>query len=611
MDESGVSMVADVTRSGVVPESRRAPSGRDDRTSLDTLTELANDLAGEFRLRPLLERILASAVELLDCTSGSICLIDQPAHTYRKEIDLDEGCQTGLVFSLDEGMTGCVAREGRPVIFDTYAEVPHGHIDRTESRYGRAVIGVPIRLRADLIGAVIVFASLSHPVFGDEDAELLQRFATHAAIAIANSRLHAEAAERAQQAAVSAERERSMLEIHDTIGRGLVSAMLTLRSAQHASADGTDVTSTLLRAERVIQATLDEGRQAALGLGPTKLDGRPLDEVIELELAWARATSSVTTGLRVFGDRREIDHDVRIQLIRIVQESLTNVAQHAAATSVRVGLVYGSDAVSVIVEDDGRGFDLSAQGSKPHGGVGLAGLVRRATQVGGRVQIDSTPGWGTRIRAEVPYDQQLARLDDRARLRVVVAHDQPAMRAGLVRLLDASEPGVQVVAETADVTAAVDAVALLHPDVVIASLRLPGQRALMAALHDVDPDIAVIGLIDDPTAENDVRAWAADGVRGLVPRDVDATSLGRAVLAAARGEVLVFGGLLEQLSLGPATSTLTQRESEVRTLLEQGLADKQIASRLKISVKTVEKHVGAVLRKEHARSRTELVARQS
>ena len=604
-------MVADVTRPGAAPESRRTSATRDDRTSLDTLTELANDLAGEFRLRPLLERILASAVELLDCTSGSICLIDQPAHTYRKEIDLDEGCQTGMVFSLDEGMTGCVAREGRPVIFDRYAEVPHGHIDPNESRYGRAVIGVPVRLRADLIGAVIVFASTSRPVFDDEDAQLLQRFATHAAIAIANSRLHAEAAERAKQAAVSAERERSMLEIHDTIGRGLVSVMLTLREAQHTSSAGGDITAALLRAQRAIQSTLDEGRQAALGLGPTKLDGRPLDEVIELELAWARATSSVTTGLRVFGDRREIDHDVRIQLIRIVQESLTNVAQHAAATSVRVGLVYGSDGVSVIVEDDGRGFDLSAQDARPDGGVGLVGLVRRAAQVGGRVQIDSTPGWGTRIRAELPYDQLLNRLDDRARLRVIVAHDQPAMRAGLVRLLDTSEPGVQVVAETADVTAAVDAVAMLHPDVVIASLRLPGEHALMAALHEVDPDVAVIGLIDDPAAEADVRAWAGDGVRGLVPRDVDATSLGRAVLAAARGEVLVFGDLLEQLSLTPATSSLTQRESEVRTLLEQGLADKQIATRLNISVKTVEKHVGAVLRKEHAHSRTELVARQS
>ncbi len=193
---------------------------------------------------------------------------------------------------------------------------------------------------------------------------------------------------------------------------------------------------------------------------------------------------------------------------------------------------------------------------------------------------------------------------------MIVAHDQPAMRAGIVKLLDTSEPGVQVVAEAGDVTAAVDAAALLHPDVIIANLRLPGDPGLLAALREVDPDVPVIGLIDDPAAEAEVRAWAADGVRGLVPRDVDATSLGRAVLAAARGEVLVFGGLLEQLSLTPTGSTLTQRESEVRTLLEQGLADKQIATRLGISVKTVEKHVGAVLRKENVRSRTELVARQ-
>ena len=602
-------MVAEVARAGVVPTSRRAPTGRDDRTSLDTLTELANALAGEFRLRPLLERILASAVELLDCTSGSICLIDQPAHSYRKEIDLDEGCQTGLVFSLDEGMTGCVAREGQPVIFDRYAQVPHGHIDPDESRYGRAVIGVPIRRRADLIGAVIVFASTNHPTFDTEDAQLLQRFATHAAIAIANARLHAEAAEREQQAAVSAERERSMLEIHDTIGRGLVSVMLTLRSAQHAAVEGGDITSTLLRAQRMIQSTLDQGRQAALGLGPTRLDGRPLDEVIDLELAWVRSTSAITTGLRVFGERREIAHDVRVQLIRIVQESLTNVAQHAAATSVRVGVVYGSDGVSVIVEDDGRGFDLIAQDARHHGGMGLAALVGRAAQVGGRVQIDSTPGWGTRIRADVPYEHQLGHLADRPRLRVIVAHDQPAMRAGLVKLLDTSEPGVQVVAEAADVTAAVDAVALLHPDVVLANLRLPGERGLMAALHEADPEVAVIGLVDDPAAEAEVRSWAADGVRGLVPRDVDATSLGRAVLAAARGEVIVFGDLLEQLSLTPSGASLTQREGEVRVLLAQGLADKQIATRLGISVKTVEKHVGAVLRKENARSRTELVAR--
>ncbi|OIQ89466.1 transcriptional regulatory protein DevR (DosR) [mine drainage metagenome] len=600
---------------GTWPIGARASRARTEPATLDTLTALANDLAGEFRLRPLLERILASAVELLDCASGSICLIDQAAHNYRKEIDLDQGCQTGMVFSLDEGMTGCVARRGGPVIFERYSEVDRGHVDPTDSRYHGAVIGVPIRLGADLIGAVIVFASTSHPQFDVEDGRLLERFATHAAIAIANSRLHAEAAERAEQAAVSAERERSMLQIHDTIGRGLVSVMLELREAQHVAERGGDVTAVLVHAQRAVQTTLDEGRQAALGLGPTRLDARPLDETIALELEWIGANTGVTTLLRVFGDRREIAHDVRIQLVRIVQESLTNVAQHADATSVRVGLMYDPDSVSVIVEDDGRGFDIAADHTRTSGRVGLAGLVTRVAQLGGRVQIDSTRGWGTRIRAEVPYEVRPSELANTPRLRVIVAHDQPAMRAGLVRLLDATEPGVHVVAEVTDVAAAVDAVTLLHPAVVVAGMRLPGGlgRELIAALRDADPAVAVVGVIDDPTAEEDLRAWAAAGVSGLVPRDVGATSLGRAVLAAARGDIVVFGGLVEQLSLppGPRTASLTTREREVRALVAQGLADKQIAARLGISVKTVEKHVSAVLRKAHVHSRTELMARRT
>ena len=87
-----------------------AEPGRRER-SLDTLTALAQALAGEFRLQPLLERILRSA-------SGSLCLVDEQSHTYHKEIDLDAGCETGRPLSLDEGMTGLVVRTGGSVILE-------------------------------------------------------------------------------------------------------------------------------------------------------------------------------------------------------------------------------------------------------------------------------------------------------------------------------------------------------------------------------------------------------------------------------------------------------------------------------------------------------------
>ena len=88
--------------------------------------------------------------------------------------------------------------------------------------------------------------------------------------------------------------------------------------------------------------------------------------------------------------------------------------------------------------------------------MGLSGLVARATQVGGRVQLEATPGWGTRIRADLPYRPNTGDQAGITRWRVLILHGQPAMRAGLVHLLDASEPGVQVVAEVDELESAVE-----------------------------------------------------------------------------------------------------------------------------------------------------------
>ena len=77
------------------------------------LIAVAEDLAGEFSLRPLLERILRRCTELLGCDAGSICSVDEAAGTYRKEADIGVACQSGQVFPLTEGMTGAVVRAAR------------------------------------------------------------------------------------------------------------------------------------------------------------------------------------------------------------------------------------------------------------------------------------------------------------------------------------------------------------------------------------------------------------------------------------------------------------------------------------------------------------------
>lgn len=581
--------------------------GDRDRASLDTLGRVANNLAGEFRLEPLLELILRSAVGLLACGSGSLCLVDQSSQTYRKHIDMDAGCQAGRVFPLSEGVTGAVVRAGGPVMSRHYADVPGGHVDPSSELYRRAVLGVPIRTGSETTGSLVVFAGDDDRTFTDTDAELLQRFATHAAIAMTNARLHEQAAEKAKAAAVWAERERSMLDLHDTFGRGVATVVLHLERAEELSRAGTDPLDALHAARRTAEALLQDGRRAVWGQREGS-DVRPLEESLRLELEWTHAIAGVQTSFRTFGDPEPLRPEVATQLLRIVKESLTNVAQHARASMVRLGLVHLTDRVAVIVEDDGVGFDPAEHTSA---GMGLSGLVARATQVGGRVQLDSTPGWGTRVRVELPYRGTPGDLMAAPRLRVVVVHDQPAVRAGIVRLLEHSEPGVQVVAESGEPDAAVEAVRLLRPDVVLVGSRLAraGDADPVAALQSVAPDLPVVVLMDD--AEPSARDWTVPGVRGIVPLDADGTALGRAVVAAAQGDVLVFSGILHQFATagpGSPADRLTAREREVLDLLRQGLADKQIASRLGISVKTVEKHVGAVLRKHAVRSRTELIA---
>ncbi|QAY69589.1 response regulator [Xylanimonas protaetiae] len=560
---------------------------------LDSLAAMANDLAGHFELVPLLDRILRHTMELLGCDSGSVCTVDEVAGTYRKEVDLGVVCEAGRTFPLAEGVTGAVVRARAPVVLDEYAQVPGGHIPEPERSALHGVIGVPIRWNDAIVGACVLFSRDPGRRFGDDDARLLELFAAHAAVAITNARLHAQAAERAAEAAAAAERERVVRDVHDTVGRGLAAVLLHLDAAR------------IPAARAAARAALAETRRTVLGLGPELLDGRSLGEAVGLELAWVESTAGVATRLVAVGEPRALPPDVARQLFRIVQEALTNVVEHAGARTVRVGLVYGDASVTALVEDDGRGFDPEVL-RRGAAALGLRGLVARARHLGGTALVDSTPGWGTRVRAEVPYAPDGVGRPGRERWRVLVVHPSPLVRAGLVRMLEVAEPDVQVVGEIADPAQAVDAYGLLHPHVVLTPLHMPHVDGvqLTSYLRAADPHAAVV-LVVDSVADDRVREAASGGAVGFVTPDVDAGGLARAVVAAARGDQLVAADLF---GAAPPVQRLTPRERQVRDLLEEGLAYKQVASRLGISIKTVEKHVSAVLHKTGAPSRAALNA---
>jgi DNA-binding NarL/FixJ family response regulator len=220
------------------------------------------------------------------------------------------------------------------------------------------------------------------------------------------------------------------------------------------------------------------------------------------------------------------------------------------------------------------------------------------------------------VRARVPYDGNLLGSKPRSETlwRVLVVDHQPVVRAGLVRLLARAEPQIQVVGEIGDARDVVDAVRVLEPDVVLLELQMPGLDGarLTSYIRAAIPTVAVL-LMSDDQSDDLLRAAIAAGARGCVSPDTDGPGLVRAVLASARGDAQFTENALLRFAAARTPTTpeesLTDRETEVRALVEQGLQDKQIAARLGISVKTVEKHVGSVLRKTGSANRTELAHR--
>jgi signal transduction histidine kinase len=102
---------------------------------------------------------------------------------------------------------------------------------------------------------------------------------------------------------------------------------------------------------------------------------------------------------RVEGPARPLPAPVDVAAFRIVQEALTNVVRHAAATSATVEVTYGDEAVTAVVEDDGRGSAAGSVGS----GSGIVGMRERAHSVGGSVEAGPREGGGFRVRARLPY----------------------------------------------------------------------------------------------------------------------------------------------------------------------------------------------------------------
>ena len=216
----------------------------------------------------------------------------------------------------------------------------------------------------------------------------------HAEVSLAQGQLAASE----RRAGAVAERERVSREIHDTVTQGLASSLLLLEAANR-NWPAVSARNDLRQAGELLRRNLAETRSLVHELASPGLEASPLPEALR------QAAAQYVPGVRllVTGEPRPVPADVRHALLRVVQSAASNIKLHASATNATLTLGFLPAAVTLDIYDDGAGFDPAAvPPPSGAGGYGLRAMRQRVEQLGGVFSVESTPGEGTIVAAQVP-----------------------------------------------------------------------------------------------------------------------------------------------------------------------------------------------------------------
>jgi signal transduction histidine kinase len=247
-----------------------------------------------------------------------------------------------------------------------------------------------------VIGAAVV-PIVGSRTFSTDDVEVATAIARSTALAVENARLH----ERSQQLAVLEERNRLARELHDSVTHALFSMSL-ISQALPALLDR-DMARARERIDRLNElgrGALAEMRALIFELRPAALEEQGLAVALTRHTAAFESREGIAVDLWIEGEQR-LPSSIEEAAFRVAQEALNNVAKHARATRVTVHLTMTLMELDLVVEDDGCGFDPSAQlmGRRT---LGLTSMRERAALLGGDCTIGSAPTQGTTVRLRLP-----------------------------------------------------------------------------------------------------------------------------------------------------------------------------------------------------------------
>ncbi|MFF5991401.1 sensor histidine kinase [Prauserella flavalba] len=219
-----------------------------------------------------------------------------------------------------------------------------------------------------------------------------------------NAGLHRQLLAQAREAGVLDERQRLSREIHDTLAQGFTGIITQLQAAEETHGDPAERQRHVDAAGALARENLQEARRAVRALSPEALESAGLPEALAGVVHRWSQRSGVPAEFTTTGTPGPMHPEIEATLLRITQEALGNVAEHAKARRVGLTLSYMEDQLTLDVRDDGIGFDQERlrRNGTDYRGFGLGGMRQRVQRLAGSLVVESEPGGGTAISATVP-----------------------------------------------------------------------------------------------------------------------------------------------------------------------------------------------------------------
>ena len=381
------------------------------KEQLEALHSAALTLTTELDLGEVLQKVVELSRGLVKAKYGALGVLEEGteyiAQFFTSGISKEQRELLGEI-PRGHGLLGLLIREGKSIRISSI----HDHKDSAgfppNHPEMHTLLGVPIKSAGKIIGNLYMCDKITVNSSGQEgnedftkrNQEVLEMFATQAAIAIENAQLY----RKTQRLSILEERERFGMDMHDGIIQSIFGTGLILENAQlsiKSNPEGAE--SQIGEAMQALNDVNRDIRNYILGLRPNRFQGRDLIAGLEELMRDLRANSFLTVNLHQSGDDySSLAPEQTVQILHIAQEGLNNIRKHARAVKVNIRLEHKDGNFLLVIEDDGIGFDPKL--TVPDETRGIKNMHERAKSLNGKLQIKSKKGGKTRISLLMPFN---------------------------------------------------------------------------------------------------------------------------------------------------------------------------------------------------------------